>query len=120
MDAASIAAILDEFADRVVMRVAQLLAEPQGTSNLLTAADVAGEFGMSVAWVYAHQDDLGVQRLGAGTKPRLRFRRELVDQYLHRRLDRAREISRSRIPLRPTSSVTTTAVELLPIRGRPQ
>jgi hypothetical protein len=49
---------------------------------LLTAADVARYLAVEPAWVYANALELGAIRLGTGRKPRLRFRRELVDAYL--------------------------------------
>ena len=49
---------------------------------LLTSADVARYLSVEPAWVYANALELGAIRLGTGRKPRLRFRRELVDAYL--------------------------------------
>ena len=50
--------------------------------RLLTATDVAAYLAVETTWVYTHALELGVIRLGSGKKPRLRFRRELVDGYL--------------------------------------
>jgi hypothetical protein len=41
--------------------------------GLWTAARVAGHYSVGVRFVYAHADDLGAIRLGAGERPRLRF-----------------------------------------------
>jgi hypothetical protein len=69
-----------DFVERVVPdvaeRVAQLLAEstaPAQRTGLVDAAAVADELGVSRAWVYEHADELGVERIGEGERPRLRF-----------------------------------------------
>jgi hypothetical protein len=60
-------------------RVAELLrsaptAPPALTrQRLLTAAEVAQWWGIERAWVYAHAEQLGARRIGAGKRPRLRF-----------------------------------------------
>jgi hypothetical protein len=41
---------------------------------LLTASDVARQYGLSRGWVYKHARELGGQRMGTGPKARLRFR----------------------------------------------
>lgn len=41
--------------------------------KMLSAAEVAKLFGVSRRWVYDHAEVLGARRLGAGTRPRLRF-----------------------------------------------
>jgi hypothetical protein len=41
---------------------------------LLTAADVAKQYGLSRGWVYKHAHELGGQRMGNRPKARLRFR----------------------------------------------
>lgn len=41
--------------------------------ELWTARRVAGHYAVGVRFIYAHADDLGAIRLGAGPRPRLRF-----------------------------------------------
>jgi hypothetical protein len=61
--------------ERIARRVAEILrTEASGpTEKWLTAADVAARYSVSRAWVYDNAGLLGVVRLGAGTKARLRF-----------------------------------------------
>jgi hypothetical protein len=54
--------------------IATELAAIQGVQPaVLTAADVARQFGLSRGWVYRHARELGGQRMGKGPKARLRF-----------------------------------------------
>ena len=64
-----------ESVEALARRLAELLApsRPAGPRRLLTAAEVSEWWGVERAWVYAHADDLGARRLGAGPRPRLRF-----------------------------------------------
>jgi hypothetical protein len=41
--------------------------------ELWTARRVAGRYSVGVRFIYAHADELGAIRLGAGERPRLRF-----------------------------------------------
>lgn len=41
--------------------------------RLLTAKEVAELFNVDRGWVYAHARELGVIRIGGGSRPRLRF-----------------------------------------------
>jgi hypothetical protein len=50
--------------------------------SLLTAADVANQYGLSRGWVYKHARELGGQRMGTGPKARLRFRAREVQMRL--------------------------------------
>jgi len=65
--------------ETLARRVAELLrsepASPAAPSRqrLLTAAEVAQWWGIERAWVYAHAEQLGARRIGAGKRPRLRF-----------------------------------------------
>lgn len=52
--------------------------EPQ----LISAAEVAGRWGIGRRWVYEHAEELGAIRLGAGARPRLRFDPEAVAERL--------------------------------------
>jgi hypothetical protein len=49
---------------------------------LLTAAEVAKQYGLSRGWVYKHARELGGQRMGPGPKARLRFRAREVQTRL--------------------------------------
>ena len=44
----------------------------------LTVSQVAGRYGVSRSWVYAHQRELGAMRLGSGPRARLRFDPKVV------------------------------------------
>jgi hypothetical protein len=65
--------------DAIVGRVAELLqsrraarpARPQ--PRMVTAAEVARWCGVERSWVYAHAEELGARKIGAGERPRLRF-----------------------------------------------
>lgn len=50
---------------------------------LLTAADVAKQYGLSRGWVYKHARELGGERMGTGPKARLRFRSREVQARLN-------------------------------------
>lgn len=63
--------------DAIVSRVAELLqarrtARP-ARPRMVTAAEVARWCGVERSWVYAHAEDLGARKIGAGERPRLRF-----------------------------------------------
>jgi hypothetical protein len=65
-----------ESVEAIARRLAELLAgrsERPAQRRLLTAAEVSEWWGVERSWVYAHADDLGARRLGAGQRPRLRF-----------------------------------------------
>lgn len=47
-------------------------------------AGVCAYLAMSDSWVRAHADDLGVVRVGSGSKPRLRFDLRAVDAFMKR------------------------------------
>jgi|GEM_PF-6166708 hypothetical protein len=61
--------------EAVALRVVQLMRSGDAANDrrLVSAATLAGELGVDRSWVYAHRDELGVVRLGSGSKPRLRF-----------------------------------------------
>jgi hypothetical protein len=72
----------DELADRVARRVVSRLRDgPERNSRqLIDAAEVARILGCARSWVYEHKAELGVVRLGGGSKPRLRFDRGRVGE----------------------------------------
>lgn len=41
--------------------------------GLVDAHELAAQLGVSESWVYANSEQLGVERLGTGKRPRLRF-----------------------------------------------
>jgi hypothetical protein len=61
--------------EAVALRVVQLMHSGYEANGrrLVDAATLSGELGVDRSWVYAHRDELGVVRLGSGSKPRLRF-----------------------------------------------
>lgn len=88
-----------EFVQAVAHEVAKLLREPP---RLLTATQVAMQLGVSTGWVYDNADDLGVIRLGAGPKPRLRFHPNVIAQRLAQRPEAASQpAAYGRVPLLP-------------------
>jgi len=90
----------------VARQVAAILGDTDG--SLLTAAQVAARFNVERSWVYAHAEELGVVRLGAGRRPRLRFDAALIAQRL--------VASPGRVPSDRRSSRIQADVPLLPIK----
>lgn len=80
LDAASVEAV----AARVVelLRLEEPAVGATDTSELVDAAEVARRFGVSRDCVYAHADELGAVRVGAGPRPRLRFDPAVVAERL--------------------------------------
>jgi hypothetical protein len=74
-----IAALADQIADRVALRLgpqlSRLAAPTDGSPapELWTARRVASHYDVSVSFVYQHADELGCVRLGGGSCARLRF-----------------------------------------------
>ena len=65
---------VDAIADATVQRLAPLVGRQQPpTFALVDARELAVELGVSTDYVYAHAQDLGAMRLGAGPKARIRF-----------------------------------------------
>jgi integrase len=68
-----------ESIETLACRLAELLVagppepEARARKKMFSAAEVAELFGISRRWVYDHAETLGVRRLGAGIRPRLRF-----------------------------------------------
>jgi hypothetical protein len=73
LDAASIEAV----ARRVVELIRDEGGSPTGR-RLVDAATLATELGVDRSWVYSHSGQLGAVKLGTGSKPRLRFDREVA------------------------------------------
>jgi hypothetical protein len=104
-DAETIRAIAREVA-------ALLRAAPDTGERMLTAEQVAARYGVDRSWVYAHKAELGVVRIGSGSRPRLRFDPAVVAQRL--RPDPAPVEQRRPVPVDPTRA------PLLPIRSSRQ
>ena len=69
--------LADALAVKLAPRVAELLRADTPAApaprRLVDATELAGALCVDRSYVYAHADELGVIRLGAGAKPRLRF-----------------------------------------------
>jgi hypothetical protein len=80
--------LVDDLAEQVASRAAELLAERLGDSapssepTLIDVAEVARRYGVSRDYVYEHSDELGVVRLGKGRNARLRFDPREVERAL--------------------------------------
>ena len=105
-------------AERIAAEVARRLAGEAGAegTKLLDAGEVSRILGCERSWVYEHQAELGVIRLGHGSKPRLRFERERIAEIASApRAEPPREPRRA-TPRRLRSRRST--VPLLEIKGR--
>ncbi|HMC50828.1 MAG TPA: hypothetical protein VKH20_09285 [Solirubrobacterales bacterium] len=74
-----------DFIDALARRLAELLADRGAQSperGLISAAAVAERWGVSRRWVYEQAERLGARRLGAGSRPRLRFDPDEVAEQL--------------------------------------
>jgi hypothetical protein len=110
----SLASASRDLPDAELRRLAQLIAKElealQGIEPvLLTAADVAAQYGVSRGWVYRHARELGGQRMGTGPKARLRFRARDVQTCLGQLQKHERQVGRAGPP------TTRPPVELLPV-----
>lgn len=94
--------------EAVATRVAALLRTDESTAELVDAAEIARQFGVSRDFVYDHADDLGAVRLGNSPKARLRFDPAKVGRALRKPPKRAASQSRRRR--------TRSSSSLLPIR----
>jgi hypothetical protein len=94
-------------------------AEPHNSPNgqLVDAAAIARDLGVSTAYIYEHADELGARR-GPGKKPRLRF--DLAEaRAAFRKRDNGSVLPTGNKPAKPRRRKPTgTNVELLPFRGR--
>lgn len=106
--------------DTIAERAAQFLREPNPGTRLVDAEDLARRHGVSRSFIYEHAEELGVIRLGAGPRPRLRFDPELaLRAFADRRQDKnpGEEAGRRRARGRHAGPVAIHAAPLLPIRG---
>jgi hypothetical protein len=93
-----------------------------GVGQLLTAKQVAARWSVDRSWVYQHSDALGVVRLGAGRRPRLRFDPDRVTAYLAQSAAATANAQRG-APREPRDSRRSRRIrrdrgDLLPIAGR--
>ncbi len=107
-------------ADLIAKRLAVEL-RPAPEPVFLTAAQVAERFGLSAEWVRDHAAELGVIRIGTGTRPRLRFEAEKVISALTARTNREKsQRSDSPVPagryVPSAPAVTGSGVAELPVR----
>ena len=97
--------------EAIARRVAELLRAERGPSiRWFTPSEVADRFGVSRSWVYEHAEDLGVVRLGAGPRARLRFDPSQVSSALRR--------ATSKDPPGPDPGSVQDREDLLPVYGR--
>ena len=74
-----------ESIEALALRLAELLGhaeERPRRRELISAEEVARWWGVGRRWVYDHADELGARRLGAGSRPRLRFDPDEVAEHL--------------------------------------
>jgi hypothetical protein len=104
---------LVELARLVAVEVVRLLELPVSAGEvLIDAREVARRHGIDRAWVYAHADELGVVRLGSGSRPRLRFDPAVVREAL---TNKRRSESPATPHAKPRPRKPRSEVELLPI-----
>ena len=116
--------------ERIAQRVVELLNGPPAPvpSRLLTAAEVAERYGVTRGWVYSNAEMLGAQRLGSGSKARMRFNALEVEQALASRTHSRRsqqpqgpmaagDVPRRRTRAHAASARSVPDVPLLPVRG---
>ena len=102
--------------DAIAERVVELLDRPP--RRLLKADEVARLLAVDVAFVYAHQRELGALRLPSrGRRPALRFDRDVVLGAL-RRPAQARAEARQVRRVHPRRAPAPRDVELLPYEPR--
>ena len=77
--------VADEVVDRVMAELEDRLAAdlPRASRQLLTAAQLAQQLGVTRRWIYEHATHLGAIRVGTGAKPRLRFDADVAAQALN-------------------------------------
>jgi hypothetical protein len=84
--------------------------------SFISPAELAGRLGKSRAWVYEHSADLGAIRLGDGSRPRLAFRLDEVEERLQRIGSRGVRVPEDDPVRSPSPRAAPVAAEaLLPI-----
>lgn len=74
-----------ESIEAIACRLAELLADrkpERSERGLISAEAVAERWGVSRRWVYEQAERLGARRIGAGSRPRLRFDPDEVAEQL--------------------------------------
>lgn len=74
---------IEALASRIAELVDREPREPDPATvqkKMLSPAEVSELWGVSRVWVYRHAEALGVRRMGAGTRPRLRFDPEEIEE----------------------------------------
>jgi hypothetical protein len=74
-----------ESIEAIALRLAELLASRRAEPperGLISAEAVAERWGVSRRWVYEQAERLGARRIGAGSRPRLRFDPDEVAEQL--------------------------------------
>lgn len=74
-----------ESVEAIARRLAELLADRKAEApggGLISAETVAERWGVSRRWVYEQAERLGARRIGAGSRPRLRFDPDEVAEQL--------------------------------------
>lgn len=110
---------LTQLADRIAARLASPHAvahhhdDPMSYVALLDASQLAGALGCSRAFVYQHASELGGQRLGNGSKPRLRFSLEEAKAAMPRLAGERSQGSEASID-RPSAPTRSTRTSRLP------
>jgi hypothetical protein len=72
-DLVGLPANADDLVEAVARRVVELLRGESSAPQFVTAAELARLLSLERGWVYAHANELGAIRLGAGPRSRLRF-----------------------------------------------
>ena len=75
--------VADLLAERLIETLGEVLvrepllqepaADQSAAPQMVDAAELAAELGVSRKWIYRHADELGATRLTEGARPRLRF-----------------------------------------------
>jgi hypothetical protein len=75
--------ISPESIDAIAQRVVELLSDrASGGEPLADAGELARRLKVERSWVYDHAMELGAIRLGGGSRPRLRFDVEAIEEQL--------------------------------------
>jgi hypothetical protein len=113
------ARLIELLADRLYEGLVRRLeaASTTGSAELLDACEVARLLGCERGWVYEHKAELGVVRLGAGMRPRLRFPRERIEAIVRSGPGRVQARPDAQGPGR-SRTTRTAAIPLLEIKER--
>ncbi len=105
--------------EAIASRVAELLdhRDVEAGPELVDAAELARRLGMEREWVYAHASELGVVKLGSGSKPRLRFDPRVAIERMHRSAEGKKHEPARRPGRRRNRAPRPGAAPLLPIKG---